>query len=96
MILEDINKLLQKGEGIKVEFKAAEKGIPRDSSLSNTTWDEILLYLVPRWSQKGEIIIIIDEQFTHENRKKLTDFYGTIPDFPERVSQGNYEERESL
>ena len=46
--------------------------------------------------KKGEIIIIIDEQFTHENRKKLTDFYGTIPDFPERFSQGNYEERESL
>ncbi|MBN2442568.1 MAG: putative DNA binding domain-containing protein, partial [Spirochaetales bacterium] len=48
MILEDINKLLQKGEGIRVEYKTAEKGIPGDLwetivSFSNTDGGIIFL-----------------------------------------------------
>jgi hypothetical protein len=44
--------------------------------------------------KKGKIIIIIDDQ----GRKKsfLKDFYGSIPDFPERSDQGDYEERTPL
>ena len=43
--------------------------------------------------KKGEIIIIIDEDIQNKKKKKLSDFFGSIPDFPERFSQGEYEDR---
>ena len=46
--------------------------------------------------QKGEIIIMMDDSLQLKSEKKLKDFFGSIPDFPERSSQGEYEERENL
>jgi hypothetical protein len=45
--------------------------------------------------RKAEIIIIIEDKL-RKNKKSLREFFGIIPDFPERFSQGGYEERESL
>ena len=46
--------------------------------------------------QKGEIIIMMDEPSQLKSEKNLRDFFGFIPDFPERLPQGEYEEREIL
>ena len=46
--------------------------------------------------QKGEIIIIIDEPSQSKSNKSLKEYFGSIPDFPERSPQGEYEERENL
>jgi len=46
--------------------------------------------------QKGEIIIMMDEPSQLKSEKNLKDFFGSIPDFPERFPQGEYEERENL
>jgi len=46
--------------------------------------------------KKGQIIIILDESIQDLNKKSLKDFYGTIPDFPERAFQGIYDNREEL
>lgn len=46
--------------------------------------------------KKAELIILIDDKPSLNNGKKLTDFYGSIPDFPERAEQGKFEIRESL
>lgn len=45
--------------------------------------------------KKGEVIFIIDEDVTI-NKKSLKDFFGVLPDFPERASQGEFEIREEL
>jgi hypothetical protein len=45
--------------------------------------------------RKAEIIIILEDK-VRVKRKSLSEFFGIIPDFPERFSQGGYEERESL
>ena len=45
--------------------------------------------------KQGEIIIILADE--HISQKKLLkDFYGSLPDFPIRSNQGNYEERDPL
>jgi len=46
--------------------------------------------------KKGEIIFIIDDEADSVKNKTLKDFYGAIPDFPERAAQGDYEKREDL
>ena len=46
--------------------------------------------------QKGEIIIMMDEPIQPKPKKSLKDFFGSIPDFPERSPQGEYEKRENL
>ena len=46
--------------------------------------------------KKGEVIIMMDESPQLKSEKKLKDFFGSIPDFPERLPQGEYEDRESL
>jgi len=46
--------------------------------------------------KKGEIIIIIDDDLSREKKKLLKDFFGILPDFPERPLQGEYEKREIL
>ena len=43
--------------------------------------------------QKGEIIFIVEDINNNSPKKTLKNFFGVIPDFPERTSQGNYEER---
>ena len=45
--------------------------------------------------RKGEVIIILDEA-PPKKAFLLKDFYGSIPDFPERAPQGDYEERVPL
>ncbi len=45
--------------------------------------------------RKAEIIIILENDLKRNN-KSLKEFFGLIPDFPERFPQGGYEERESL
>jgi asparagine synthetase A len=47
-------------------------------------------------NKKGEIIFIIEDELQFVNKKTLKDFYGTIPDFPERSAQGEYEKRDEL
>lgn len=47
-------------------------------------------------NKKGEVIIILHEETQGRKDKLLKDFYGTIPDFPERPMQGEYEKREIL
>ncbi len=46
--------------------------------------------------KKGEIIFIIDDSVSRDKNTDLIQCYGTIPDFPERRTQGKYEERDSL
>ena len=46
--------------------------------------------------KKGEIIFIMEDDLQPMKNKTLKDFYGVIPDFPERKSQGDYEKREEL
>jgi hypothetical protein len=46
--------------------------------------------------KKGEITIIVEDEQEIKPKKSLKDFYGAIPDFPERKFQGEYEERETL
>lgn len=38
----------------------------------------------------------MDEPSQLKSEKNLKDFFGSIPDFPERLPQGEYEEREIL
>ena len=45
--------------------------------------------------RKAEIIILTEEE-ENSNKKTLSDFFGAIPDFPERSPQGDYENREHL
>jgi hypothetical protein len=45
--------------------------------------------------RKGKVIIILDEP-PLKKTSFLKDFYGSIPDFPERVPQGDYEGRVPL
>jgi len=63
------------------------------------TYDEIPETIkVPREfiNKKGEIIFIMEDEIPSVKSKTLKDFYGTIPDFPERTSQGDYEKRDEL
>jgi hypothetical protein len=39
-------------------------------------------------NKKGEIIFIVEEEVQPVRSKTLKDFYGAIPDFPERSAQG--------
>ena len=45
--------------------------------------------------RKAEIIIIT-EDIERKTIKNALDFYGSLPDFPERMTQGIYESREVL
>lgn len=45
--------------------------------------------------KRAEIIVLVDESSAPAG-KSLTDFFGSIPDFPDRAPQGEYEKRESL
>ncbi len=45
--------------------------------------------------RRGEIIVIVDE-IPVDQRKELLDFFGSIPDFPDRGDQGEPDNRESL
>jgi hypothetical protein len=47
-------------------------------------------------NKKTEIIFIIEDEENKIDEKTLSDFYGSIPDFPERDSQGEFEKREEL
>lgn len=46
--------------------------------------------------KKGEIIFIVESKVTPDRKMSLKDFFGMIPDFPERSLQGDYEERITL
>jgi hypothetical protein len=46
--------------------------------------------------KKGEIIFIVEEDNEFKKGSALKDFYGSIPDFPERASQGEHQKREEL
>lgn len=46
--------------------------------------------------KKGEIIIIINEDIPNNKSNCLKDYFGIIPDFPERAGQGEYEKRAVL
>ncbi|MCI0512721.1 hypothetical protein L0128_05875 [candidate division KSB1 bacterium] len=46
--------------------------------------------------RKGEIIILIEDDIQLPKPKFLKDFFGILPDFPERADQGEYESREIL
>jgi len=45
--------------------------------------------------KKGEVIIIVEDDVPKKTLF-IKDFYGFIPDFPERASQGTYDERMAL
>jgi len=63
------------------------------------TYDEIPETIdVPKEfiNKKGEIIFIVEDEEQSGKSKTLKDFYGAIPDFPERADQGEYEKREEL
>ena len=45
--------------------------------------------------KKGEIIIILEEEL-QGGPKRLADFFGILPDFPDRFPQGEYEKRDVL
>jgi len=47
-------------------------------------------------NRKGEIIFIVEDEAKTGKSKTLKDFYGAIPDFPERSGQGEYEKRDEL
>ena len=63
------------------------------------TYDEIPEIInVPKEfiNRKGEIIFIVEDEERPGRNKTLKDFYGAIPDFPERADQGEYEKRDEL
>ncbi len=43
--------------------------------------------------KKAEIIIIIEDSTYKKTKHKLKDFFGAIPDFPDRQPQGDYAKR---
>lgn len=45
--------------------------------------------------KRAEVIILLDEDPSPVTRF-ISEFFGTIPDFPERDEQGRYEIRDSL
>lgn len=45
--------------------------------------------------KRAEIIILVDEP-KFVSGKSLSDLFGSIPDFPERAPQGEFEKREPL
>lgn len=45
--------------------------------------------------RKAEVIIITEDSKS-ETKKSIVSFFGSIPDFPDRGSQGDFENRESL
>ena len=54
MNLANLQHIIQQGEGIRIEFKEATTSVPAlPSSLMNASWKEVLLHLVPSWTQKG-------------------------------------------
>ncbi|MCI0513079.1 hypothetical protein L0128_07710 [candidate division KSB1 bacterium] len=55
-------------------------------------------FLIPKAfvHKKGEIIILIDDESTSPKPRFLKEFFGILPDFPERSHQGEYEPRELL
>jgi hypothetical protein len=44
---------------------------------------------------KGEIIIILEDDVKDTKKTSIADYFGCIPDFPERSFQGNYEDWET-
>ena len=44
--------------------------------------------------KKAEVIIILEDEVGH--KKKLGEFFGSIPDFPARAAQGEYSERKNF
>jgi hypothetical protein len=48
---------------------------------------------VPEELQNQNIEVIFQPLNIVEKKRKLEDFFGSIPDFPERASQGEYEKR---
>jgi len=46
--------------------------------------------------KKGEIIFIINDSAASDKNTGLIQCYGTVPDFPERLTQGQYEQRDAL
>lgn len=46
--------------------------------------------------KKGEIIFIVEDDVEQKRTKTLKDFYGAIPDFPERSPQGDFDKRDAL
>ncbi|MBN8220359.1 MAG: hypothetical protein J0L53_05515 [Spirochaetes bacterium] len=65
-----------------------------------TTYDDLpetVTLTIPKEMahKRAEIIVLVDESGA-PGSKSLTDFFGAIPDFPERAPQGEYEKRESL
>ena len=47
-------------------------------------------------NKKAELIILIEDVKHTKRRKKLSDFSGAIPDFPDRYPQGEHDNREHL
>ncbi len=46
-------------------------------------------------NRRAEVIILLENEVPTETRQ-MSEFFGAIPDFPEREDQGSYEERASL
>ncbi len=46
--------------------------------------------------KKGEVVITVEDNAQKDKNKLLKDFYGLIPDLPERSPQGTFERREKL
>jgi hypothetical protein len=64
-----------------------------------TTYDDLPeTIIIPKEfvHKKAEIIIIVEDSAKKYTKNKLVDFFGTIPDFPDRQLQGDFEERDSL
>ena len=47
-------------------------------------------------NKRAELIILIEDVKQTKKRRRLTDFSGAIPDFPDRYPQGKHGNRERL
>lgn len=46
-------------------------------------------------NRRAEVIILLDSAVSSESHS-ISEFFGSIPDFPERDDQGTYEDRSRL
>ena len=63
-----------------------------------TIYDDLpgTINIPDKWiHRKAEVIIILEDE-TPKGKKHLIDFFGILPDFPDRFPQGEYERREPL
>ena len=85
-------------QGRNEKFSDYQKGEQKMQAIKTVYNDIPEQITIPKefTHKKGEIIIIIDDTAMITGKSNLQEFYGSIPDFPERGIQGDFSERDLL